>query len=79
MANVDSVEVSRFEDLATSWWDPEGKFKPLHQINPLRLDYIDQKFPLEGQNVLDEMALIIRESHPVALIITEVDLLGGPE
>jgi len=53
MANVDSVEVSRFEDLATSWWDPEGKFKPLHQINPLRLDYIDQKFPLEGKKVLD--------------------------
>jgi len=53
MANVDSVEVSRFEDLASQWWDPEGDFKPLHQINPLRLEYIDQRFPLDGKNVLD--------------------------
>ena len=53
MTNVDSVEVSRFEDLASRWWDPEGDFKPLHQINPLRLEYIDQRFPLDGQNVLD--------------------------
>jgi 2-polyprenyl-6-hydroxyphenyl methylase/3-demethylubiquinone-9 3-methyltransferase len=53
MTNVDSVEVSRFEDLASQWWDPEGDFKPLHQINPLRLEYIDQRFPLNGQNMLD--------------------------
>ena len=53
MTNVDSVEVSRFEDLASQWWDPEGDFKPLHQINPLRLEYIDQRFPLDGQNMLD--------------------------
>ena len=48
MTNVDSAEVSRFEDLASKWWDPEGDFKPLHQINPLRLDYIDRRFPLDG-------------------------------
>ena len=53
MTNVDSVEVSRFEDLASQWWDPEGDFKPLHQINPLRIEYIDQRFPLDGQNMLD--------------------------
>ena len=53
MTNVDSVEVSRFEDLASQWWDPEGDFKSLHQINPLRLEYIDRRFPLDGQNVLD--------------------------
>ena len=53
MTNVDSVEVSRFEDLASQWWDPEGDFKPLHQINPLRLEYIDRRFPLDGQHVLD--------------------------
>ena len=41
------------EDLASQWWDPEGDFKPLHQINPLRLKYIDQRFPLDGQNMLD--------------------------
>ena len=53
MTNVDSVDVSRFEDLASQWWDPEGDFKPLHRINPLRLEYIDQRFPLDGQNILD--------------------------
>ena len=53
MMNVDSAEVSRFEDLASRWWDPEGDLKPLHQINPLRLEYIDQRFPLDGQHVLD--------------------------
>ena len=53
MTNVDSVDISRFEDLASQWWDPEGYFKPLHQINPLRLEYIDQRFPLDGKNMLD--------------------------
>ena len=53
MTNVDSVEVSRFEDLASRWWDPEGDFKPLHQINPLRLEYIDQRFSLNGRHILD--------------------------
>jgi 2-polyprenyl-6-hydroxyphenyl methylase/3-demethylubiquinone-9 3-methyltransferase len=53
MTNIDSVEISRFEDLAGQWWDPEGDFKPLHQINPLRLEYVDQRFPLDGKNMLD--------------------------
>ena len=53
MTNVDPVEVSRFEDLATRWWDPEGEFKPLHQINPLRLDYIDSNFRLRDRRILD--------------------------
>jgi 2-polyprenyl-6-hydroxyphenyl methylase/3-demethylubiquinone-9 3-methyltransferase len=53
MANVDSIEISQFEDLATRWWDPEGEFRPLHQINPLRLDYINRQFPLEGRKMLD--------------------------
>ena len=51
--NIDPTEVAQFEELAGRWWDPEGSFKPLHQINPLRLEYIEQRLPLEGQRVLD--------------------------
>ncbi|HED15418.1 MAG TPA: bifunctional 3-demethylubiquinol 3-O-methyltransferase/2-polyprenyl-6-hydroxyphenol methylase, partial [Gammaproteobacteria bacterium] len=39
--NVDSDEIAKFEKLASRWWDPDSEFKPLHDINPLRLDYID--------------------------------------
>ncbi|MFY9180060.1 MAG: bifunctional 2-polyprenyl-6-hydroxyphenol methylase/3-demethylubiquinol 3-O-methyltransferase UbiG [Venatoribacter sp.] len=53
MANVDTAEISKFENLATRWWDLEGEFKPLHEINPLRTNYIDSHAPLAGQKVLD--------------------------
>ena len=42
MTNVDQQEISKFSELASRWWDPEGEFKPLHLINPLRLDFINQ-------------------------------------
>ncbi len=52
--NVDPAEINKFEELASRWWDPESEFKPLHQINPLRLDYIDQRSGgLAGKKVLD--------------------------
>lgn len=52
--NVDHAEISKFEELASRWWDPHSEFKPLHDINPLRLDYIDQRCGgLEGKRVLD--------------------------
>ncbi|HEX7043987.1 MAG TPA: bifunctional 2-polyprenyl-6-hydroxyphenol methylase/3-demethylubiquinol 3-O-methyltransferase UbiG [Burkholderiales bacterium] len=51
--NVDSAEIAKFEALASRWWDPESEFKPLHDINPLRLDYINERAPLAGKNVLD--------------------------
>ena len=51
--NVDHAEVSKFEQLASRWWDPNSEFKPLHEINPLRLDYIDQRAGLSGKTVLD--------------------------
>ena len=52
-ANVDSAEVSKFEALAARWWDPQSEFKPLHEINPLRLNYIDQRAHITGKAVLD--------------------------
>ncbi len=51
--NVDAAEVAKFEALASRWRDPACVFKPLHEINPLRLDFIDQHSPLAGQQVLD--------------------------
>lgn len=53
MANIDQAEISKFEALATRWWDTESEFKPLHDINPLRLDYIDAHSGLNGKTVLD--------------------------
>ena len=51
--NADPQELAKFGDLAHRWWDPDGEFRPLHQINPLRLDWIDQKAQLAGKRVLD--------------------------
>ena len=52
--NVDPQEVSKFEAMATRWWDKEGEFKPLHDLNPSRLAYIKQRAKgLKGKNVLD--------------------------
>ena len=53
MENVDNLEISKFEALASRWWDPESEFKPLHEINPLRVNYISQKINLAEKQVLD--------------------------
>ena len=52
-SNVDQNEVNKFAAIAESWWDPTGDFKPLHVINPLRANYINQTAPLDGLRVLD--------------------------
>jgi 2-polyprenyl-6-hydroxyphenyl methylase/3-demethylubiquinone-9 3-methyltransferase len=51
--NVDHAEIAKFEALASRWWDPASEFKPLHDINPLRLDFIDERTSLSGKQVLD--------------------------
>ena len=51
--NADPAELAKFSDLAHRWWDPESEFRPLHQINPLRLEWINGLSPLQGQRVLD--------------------------
>lgn len=53
LLNADPAELAKFSDLAHRWWDPESEFRPLHQINPLRLDWIQSQCPLEGLQVLD--------------------------
>lgn len=51
--NVDQLEIEKFSALAHRWWDPSSEFKPLHDINPLRLGYIDRQAGLAGKKVLD--------------------------
>ena len=52
--NVDSSEIAKFEELAHRWWDPQSEFKPLHEINPLRLGYINERCGgLQGKKVVD--------------------------
>ncbi len=53
MTNADPLELAKFSDLAHVWWDTDGDFRPLHQINPLRLDWIDGLAVLKGKAVLD--------------------------
>ncbi len=53
MSNADQIELDKFAQLAHRWWDPNSEFKPLHDINPLRLDYIDRTAGLAGKTVLD--------------------------
>jgi 2-polyprenyl-6-hydroxyphenyl methylase/3-demethylubiquinone-9 3-methyltransferase len=52
-ANVDPAELEKFSALAARWWDPQSEFRPLHEINPLRLQWIDEQAPLVGKRVLD--------------------------
>lgn len=51
--NADPAELAKFSELAHRWWDPQSEFRPLHQINPLRLDWIDALVGLAGKRVLD--------------------------
>ncbi len=79
--NVDAHEIAKFEALASRWWDTESEFKPLHDINPLRLDYIDRHLNLEGKTVLDvgcgggilAESMAIRGAH-----VTGIDLGDAP-
>jgi len=52
-ANYHQSELDKFATLANRWWDPQGPQRPLHTLNPLRLDYVAQRFPLSGKKVLD--------------------------
>lgn len=77
--NVDPVEVARFDALAARWWDPDGECKPLHDINPVRLAFIEQHASLLGRRVLDvgcgggilAEAMARRGAH-----VTGIDLAG---
>ena len=81
MTNVDPQELAKFSELAHRWWDPDSEFRPLHQINPLRLEWIDELAGLKGQRALDvgcgggllAEAMARRASH-----VTGIDLAARP-
>jgi 2-polyprenyl-6-hydroxyphenyl methylase/3-demethylubiquinone-9 3-methyltransferase len=51
--NVDHAEIGKFDQLASRWWDPNSEFRPLHEINPLRLDWINEQVPIAGKKIID--------------------------
>ena len=79
--NVDAAEVAKFNALAARWWDPEGDFRPLHEINPLRLDWIRQGTRLAGRRVVDIGCGggILTEAMAVrGAIVTGIDMAEKP-
>ena len=79
--NVDFAEVAKFDALASRWWDPDGEFRSLHEINPLRLDWIRQHVSLSGCKVADIGCGggILAESMATAQAeVTGIDMAEGP-
>ena len=79
--NVDAAEVAKFDALASRWWDPDGDFRPLHEINPLRLDWIRQQVDLDNTRALDIGCGggILAESLAVSgAEVTGIDMAEGP-
>lgn len=81
MDNVDAQELAKFSDLAHRWWDPDSEFRPLHQINPLRLEWIDSLAALRGKSVLDVGCgggILAESMAAKALRVTGIDLAAKP-
>ena len=79
--NVDAEEIAKFEKLAARWWDPTSEFKPLHDINPLRLAFIDQRAPLQGLQVLDVGCgggLLTESMAALGAQVTGIDMGDAP-
>ena len=80
--NIDQNEVNKFAAIADKWWDPTGDFKPLHVINPLRANYINNKSALKGLKVLDvgcgggllAEALNAKGAQVTAIDVTEANI-----
>lgn len=80
-ANVDPHEIAKFEELSRSWWDRNGEFKSLHDINPLRTNYIDSRAPLAGRRVLDigcGGGLLCEAMAQRGATVTGIDMGAGP-
>lgn len=79
--NVDQGEIRKFEELAARWWDPRSEFRPLHEINPLRLDYIDSIASLAGKRVLDigcGGGILAEAMHRRGAQVTGIDMGEAP-
>jgi 2-polyprenyl-6-hydroxyphenyl methylase/3-demethylubiquinone-9 3-methyltransferase len=81
MSNADPLELEKFSELAHRWWDPKSEFKPLHDINPLRLNYIDEIVKIDKKQILDVGCGggILAESMAArGAIVTGIDLADKP-
>ena len=75
--NADQAELDKFSELAHRWWDPESEFKPLHDINPLRLNWIDRAVGLAGKQVLDVGCgggILAESMAACGAVVTGIDL-----
>ncbi|GIX30647.1 MAG: ubiquinone biosynthesis O-methyltransferase [Porticoccaceae bacterium] len=80
-AHGDPKELAKFEALASRWWDPEGEFKPLHRLNPLRANWIDRRAPVAGKRVLDVGCgggILAEALAQRGARVTGIDLAEGP-
>jgi len=79
--NVDAAELAKFNAMAARWWDPEGDFRPLHEINPLRLDWIRQRTQLAGRRVVDigcGGGILTESMAEAGATVTGIDMAEGP-
>jgi 2-polyprenyl-6-hydroxyphenyl methylase/3-demethylubiquinone-9 3-methyltransferase len=79
--NIDDAEVAKFDALATRWWDPDGEFRTLHEINPLRLDWIRRYVELDGATVADVGCgggILAEAMAGCGATVTGVDMAEGP-
>ena len=81
MSNVDAQELAKFSALAHRWWDPQSEFRPLHEINPLRLDWIDSLARLRGKRVVDVGCgggILAEAMAQRGAVVTGIDLAAKP-
>lgn len=79
--NVDPAEVRKFDELASRWWDPDGEFKPLHKLNPVRVDYIAERTELHNKRVLDVGCgggILAEALARQGAIVTGIDMAPAP-
>lgn len=79
--NVDDAEVAKFNALASRWWDPDGDFRPLHQINPLRLEWIRKHVDLSGRRAVDigcGGGILTEAMADAGADVTGIDMADGP-
>ncbi len=78
---MDPAELAKFNALASRWWDPEGEFRALHQINPLRLDWIKQHTELRGTRTMDVGCgggILAESMADAGALVTGIDMADGP-
>lgn len=79
--NVDDAELAKFNALASRWWDPDGEFRPLHEINPLRLDWIRQHVDLNSKTIVDigcGGGILTEAMAGLGATVSGIDMADGP-